>query len=151
MDHGGATLKSLRIILATAALVVAFFLPALAQKVETDYDHSASFSNYHTYCWGQVNSTDPFFEKRIREAVDQVLGSKGWKLVPMDGDVTLTAAAFRKINANTPPSTTAWVAGDGTGGAGHVDHNGREDSYRNPGRRHIRNRIATPGMARYGL
>ena len=90
-------MNTLRRILGTAILVAAVFsIPALAQKVETDYDHTASFSNYHTYSWGQVHSTDPFFEGRIREAVNHVLAQKGWRLVPMDGDVTLTAGAFTK-------------------------------------------------------
>jgi hypothetical protein len=31
------------------ALVVIFFsIPALAQRVETDYDHSVNFNQYHT-------------------------------------------------------------------------------------------------------
>lgn len=33
----------------TVALAVVFFsIPALAQKVETDYDHSVNFTQYHT-------------------------------------------------------------------------------------------------------
>jgi hypothetical protein len=76
--------------------VAVFSIPALAQKVEADYDHQASFSQYHTYCWGQVHSTDPFFEGRIREAVDHVLEQRGWRPVPTGCDVTLTAAAFKK-------------------------------------------------------
>jgi hypothetical protein len=90
-------MKALQNILVTAALVVAFFsIPASAQKVETDYDHSVNFSRYHTYSWGHVHATDPLFESRIREAVDHVLQSKGWQLVPANGDVMLTAVAIEK-------------------------------------------------------
>jgi hypothetical protein len=59
-----------RISVVAAVLGAVFFsLPSLAQKVETDYDHSVNFSQYHTYSWGHVHSTDPFFEDRIRQAV----------------------------------------------------------------------------------
>ena len=84
----------------TATLAAAFFsIPALAQKVETDYDHSAHFSEYHTYSWGQVHATDPLFEGRIRDAVDRDLQSKGWQQVLSGGDATLTAVAVRKDQA----------------------------------------------------
>src|SRR5882757_9025550 len=90
-------MKALQKMVVAAALVAAFFsIPASAQKVETDYDHSANFFQYHTYSWGLVHATDPLFESRIREAVDHVLQSKGWQLVPADGDVMLTAVAVKK-------------------------------------------------------
>jgi len=83
-----------------AALLAAFAsLPAAAQKVETDYDHSVNFSQFHTYSWGHVHSSDPFAEARIREDVDRVLQARGWQQVPMGGDVTLTAVAERRNRA----------------------------------------------------
>jgi hypothetical protein len=62
-----------RISVTLALVVILFSVPALAQKVETDYDHSVNFNQYHTYSWGHVRSTDPFFEQRIRDAVDHDL------------------------------------------------------------------------------
>ncbi|HTF66088.1 MAG TPA: DUF4136 domain-containing protein [Edaphobacter sp.] len=56
---------------------VLFSIPALAQKVEIDYDHSVNFNQYHTYLWGHVRSIDPFFEQRIRDAVDPDLQGEG--------------------------------------------------------------------------
>jgi hypothetical protein len=95
----------------TMALAVAFFsIPASAQKVVTDYDHSVNFNQYHTYSWGHVHSTDPFFEQRIRDAVDHDLQAKGWQLAPAGGDVTLTAVAMKK---NQAEYTTFY---DGLGG-----------------------------------
>jgi len=103
--------NALRRILAAAALVAAFFsIPASAQKVETDYDHSVSFSRYHTYSWGRVHTSDPLFESRIREAVDHALQAKGWQQVPDGGDVLLTAVAIQK---SQPEYTTFY---DGLGG-----------------------------------
>lgn len=74
-------------------------LPAAAQKVETDYDHSVNFSQFHTYSWGHVHSSDPFAESRIREDVDHILHARGWQEVPAGGDVTLTAIAVKRNRA----------------------------------------------------
>ena len=84
----------------TVALAVVFFsIPALAQKVETDYDHSVNFTRYHTYSWGRVHTTDPLFEPRIRDAVDRDLQAKGWQQVPSGGDATITAVLVKKNKA----------------------------------------------------
>ena len=99
-----------RVSVTLALVVISFSIPALAQKVETDYDHSVNFNQYHTYSWGHVRSTDPFFEQRIRDAVDRDLQTKGWQLVPAGGDVTLTAVAIKK---NRAEYTTFY---DGLGG-----------------------------------
>jgi hypothetical protein len=83
-----------------AGVVAVLLLPVSgsAQKVETDYDHSANFTQYHTYTWGHVASSDPLFESRIRDAVDHALEAKGWRLAPegADADVTVTAVAMEK-------------------------------------------------------
>ncbi|MCU1314043.1 MAG: putative lipoprotein, partial [Acidobacteriaceae bacterium] len=73
-----------------------FSISVLAQKVTTDYDHSANFSQYHTYSWGVVHATDPLFEDRIRQAVDRALQAKGWQMVPSGGDATVTAVAAKQ-------------------------------------------------------
>jgi len=104
-----STLK--RVSIVTAALTAVFFsLPALAQKVVTDYDHSVQFEKYHTYSWGHVHSTDPLFEDRIRSAVDHELQSKGWQMVETGGDTMLTAVLISK---HQPEYTTFY---DGLGG-----------------------------------
>jgi hypothetical protein len=84
-----------RALLATILGVAILSIPMLAQQVNTDYDHSANFSQYHTYSWGQVHASDPLFEPRIRNAVDHDLQSKGWQQVPSGGDVTLTAVGAK--------------------------------------------------------
>jgi hypothetical protein len=75
-----------------AALVVTAC--AVAQEVKTDYDHHANFSQYHTYCWEKVKTTDPLWEGRIQEAVDHSLQAKGWQRVDTGDnrcDVAVTA------------------------------------------------------------
>jgi len=65
---------------------------ALAGNVRTDYDHGANFAQYHTYSWGKVQTSDPFFVSRIQEAVDKQLQAKGWQLAPSGGAVTIFAS-----------------------------------------------------------
>jgi Domain of unknown function (DUF4136) len=80
-----------------AVILIAFVsLPTSAQKVQTDYDHSVGFTQYHTYSWGQVHSTDPLFEQRIRDAVDHDLQAKGWQSIPEGGNATVTAIGVKR-------------------------------------------------------
>lgn len=64
---------------------------AFAGNVRTDYDHTANFSQYRTYSWGNVQTSNPFFVTRIKQAVDQQLQTRGWKLVPSGASVTIFA------------------------------------------------------------
>jgi len=84
-------MKILRVpvFVVTVALVLTAF--ASAQDVKTDYDHHANFSQYHTYSWAKVKTTDPLWESRIQDAVDKDLQGKGWQRVDNGGDVALTA------------------------------------------------------------
>jgi hypothetical protein len=43
---------------------------ASAQDVHTDYDKNANFERYHTYCFGKVQTTNPPWESRVRDAVN---------------------------------------------------------------------------------
>jgi hypothetical protein len=86
-------------ILLAVAIAILFSISGLAQKVETDYDHTANFAQYHTYSWGHVQAPDPLFEQRVREAIDRDLQAKGWEQVPTGGDVTVTAVLVKKHTA----------------------------------------------------
>jgi hypothetical protein len=71
--------------------MLAFAAGAAAQDVKTDYDHHANFSQYHTYYWENVKTTDPLWQSRIQDDVDHELQSKGWQRVDNGGDVAITA------------------------------------------------------------
>ncbi|HTD55341.1 MAG TPA: DUF4136 domain-containing protein [Silvibacterium sp.] len=78
----------------SAAAVVLFFTSAVAAfagNVRTDYDHGVNFAQYHTYSWGKVQTSDPFFVDRVKQAVDKELQAKGWQLLPSGGSVTVMA------------------------------------------------------------
>lgn len=64
---------------------------AWAQEVKTDYDHHANFSQYHTYYWEKVKTTDPLWQSRIQDAVDHALQAKGWQRVESGGDIAVAA------------------------------------------------------------
>ena len=87
------SIQVLFLLLAGAALAA---FPACAQEIHTDYDHSANFSQYHTYSWGRVHTSDPLYEDRIRRDVDRELQSKGWRLEPNGGQVIVTAVGAKQ-------------------------------------------------------
>jgi len=63
----------------------------LFAKVTTDYDHKASFANYHTYSWVGVNVQEPLWKDRIEGAIDSQLTAKGWQKVASGGDAAVSA------------------------------------------------------------
>jgi hypothetical protein len=69
---------------------------AFAQEVRTDYDKKVNFEQFHTYSWGKVQTSNPFWESRIKDAVDKALGEKGWQKVDSGGDVVLMAVGGTK-------------------------------------------------------
>ena len=79
-------------LLLAGALFLGSSVVALGDNVRTDYNHQVNFSQYHTYSWGKVKTTDPFYVDRVKQAVNQQLQSKGWQLMPSGGSVTVFAS-----------------------------------------------------------
>jgi hypothetical protein len=75
-----------------AALILLVSAAAFCAEIRTDYDHGADFAAIHTYSWGRVNASNPFYVRRIRRAVDRALQANGWRLAPSGGDATIFAA-----------------------------------------------------------
>jgi hypothetical protein len=96
------------------ALLLASSAVALGDNVRTDYNHQANFSQYHTYSWGKVQTTDPFYVARIQQAVNKQLQSKGWQLVPSGGSVTV----FATDNLHNQKETQTMYDGLGGGWGG---------------------------------
>ena len=80
-----------RTIPASVAIVLLFTTASFAQQVKTDYDHGANFNQYKTYSWEKVQTQDPLWVDRIKEAVNTALAAKGWTPVPSGGDVSIVA------------------------------------------------------------
>jgi hypothetical protein len=75
-------------------LLVLLFTPSRlsAQKVAVDYDESVTFSKYKTYMWIRgPAANDPLMKKRIKDAVDAALSSKGLVMVDHDADLGVAA------------------------------------------------------------
>jgi len=71
------------VVLATGA--------SFGQEVKTDYDRSTDFIQYKTYSWEKVQTQDPLWVDRIKEAVNASLTAKGWKQVQSGGNVAIVA------------------------------------------------------------
>jgi uncharacterized protein DUF4136 len=84
-------MKMPRTILASAGIVLLFAAAAFAQQVKTDYDRSADFSQYKTYSWEKVQTQDPLWVNRIKDAVNAALTAKGWTQVESGGNVAIIA------------------------------------------------------------
>jgi len=84
-------MKPFHILLTALAMTLTVSSAAIAQDVKTDYDHHVNFSQFHTYYWQKVQTTDPLWESRIEDAVNRDLQSKGWQLVGSGGQVAITA------------------------------------------------------------
>jgi hypothetical protein len=67
---------------------------ALAQKVTTDYQRDAAFSQYKTFMWIKEPKTDnALTRQRILDDVNSVLTNKGLTLVTSDADLSIAAHA----------------------------------------------------------
>ena len=78
-------------MIATGVLGCLAVLHSSAQEVSTDYDHKADFHSYHTFSFAKVDTANPLFEQRVRDAITQSLQGKGLQMTPSGGDVAVTA------------------------------------------------------------
>src|ERR1700731_5314103 len=85
-----------RTIFASAAIALLFATAAFAQQVKTDYDPSTNFSQYKTYSWEKVQTQDPLWVDRIKEAVNSALTAKGLTPVESGGDIAIVAIEMTK-------------------------------------------------------
>jgi len=100
--------------LTLGAVLAIATVAALADNVKTDFDKNADFSRIHTYSWGQVKTSNPLYQTRIKEAVDRDLQGKGWQMVPSGGDATVFATG--EVHNQTELQTTYDNFGPGWGG-----------------------------------
>jgi Domain of unknown function (DUF4136) len=100
----------LKAMLVMPLLLVAMTIPALAEHVKVDYNHSTQFSAFKTYSWSAVHTTNAIWDARVKAAIDKQLQAKGWAEVPTGGAVSLVAV--EKISVQQQVDTTY----DGFGG-----------------------------------
>lgn len=84
-------MKAFRRLVPTVLAVFALTMFAWAFDVHTDYDKKVDFSQYKSYSWAKVHTSNPLWQDRVKDAVDSELQAKGWRKVETGGDVALTA------------------------------------------------------------
>lgn len=103
----------------TFPLLTLLFLTtfAMAQKVQTDYDRGATFSNYHTYAWtAGTPVSNQLMDGRIHDNVDQQLAAKGLQKVTDPDKADLLVAYEAAIGQQTQMNTTDLGGWGGWGG-----------------------------------
>jgi Domain of unknown function (DUF4136) len=113
-------MKIQRTAFATVSIVLLLATAAIA-GVKTDYDRSANFNSYKTYSWERVQTTDPLWVDRIKEAVDSQLAAKGWTRVDSGGQVSIIAIEMTRnqqtLNTFYDGFGRGWRWGGGFGNA----------------------------------
>src|ERR1700694_6156666 len=94
---------------------------SFAQQVKTDYDRSADFSQYKTYSWEKVQTQDPLWVDRIKEAVSAALTAKGLTPVESGGQIAIVAVEMtqnqQSLNTFYDGFGGGWRWGGGFGNA----------------------------------
>jgi hypothetical protein len=64
---------------------------AVAQHVQTDFDHQVNFSQYKTYSSQEIKDRNPLWDSQIKNAVDAQLEATGRTQVDSGGDIAVVA------------------------------------------------------------
>jgi Domain of unknown function (DUF4136) len=102
---------------------------SFGQEVKTDYDRSTDFSQYKTYSWEKVQTQDPLWVERIKDAVNSNLTAKGWIQVPSGGDVAVVAIEMTQ-NQQTLDTFYNGFGGGWRWGGGFGDTTTTVDNYK---------------------
>ena len=101
-------MKIHRTLFASFGILLLLSTALIAQEVKTDYDRSIDFSQYKTYSWEKVQTQDPLWVNRIKEAVNAALTAKGWTPVESGGDVAILAMEMTQ-NHRTLKAGAIWT------------------------------------------
>jgi Domain of unknown function (DUF4136) len=119
------------------AICTLFFMAllgsAFGQKVQTDFDHQANFSQYKTYSWQEIKPGNSLWDARIKNAVDAQLAAKGWTQVPSGGDVAVVAIKTTQTQRTLQTFYDGFGGGWGWrrfGGGGFGDATTTEQDYK---------------------
>jgi hypothetical protein len=80
-----------RALFVSVGIMLVFATATFGQQVKTDYDRSADFSQYKTYSWEKVQTRDPLWVDRIKQAVNTALAAKGLTPVESGGNIAIVA------------------------------------------------------------
>jgi hypothetical protein len=84
-------MKIKRQLFRSFGIMMMFTAASFAQQVKTDFDRSANFGQYKTYSWEKIQTQDPLWVDRIKQAVNAALTAKGLTAVESGGDMAIVA------------------------------------------------------------
>ena len=104
-----------------AVMVVLVSSLAMAQQVSVNYNHNASFSQYHTYAWGSNNKNqiqNSILAQVAQQDIESAMAGKGLQKVQesQNPDLILTASGGEREQT----SYNAWGMRGWGGGMGSI-------------------------------
>jgi len=108
-------------ILTVCTLFLLVAAPVFAQQVSVNYDHSASFAQYHTYAWGSNNTNqirNSILAQVAQQDIEAAMQSKGLQKVTESQNPDLILAASGGEREQT--SYNAWGMRGIGGGMGGI-------------------------------
>ena len=102
---------------------------SFAQQVKTDYDRTADFTHYKTYSWEKVQTQNPLWVSRIKEAVNSALAAKGWTEASSGASVSIVAIEMTR-NQQTLDTFYNGFGGGWRWGGGFGDATTTVDTYK---------------------
>ncbi|HEY6303652.1 MAG TPA: DUF4136 domain-containing protein [Terriglobales bacterium] len=94
---------------------------AVSQQVSVNYNHSQSFSQFHTYAWGSNNANqvqDSIMAQVAQQDIDTALQGKGWQKVQENQNPGVIVTANGGMKQQT--SYSAWGMRGIGGGMGGI-------------------------------
>ncbi len=107
--------------LTVCALCLMLAAPALAQQVSVNYNHDASFAQFHTYAWGSNNTNEiknSILAQVAQQDINSAMQGKGLQMVQesQNPDLILTASGGERAQT----SWNAWGMRGIGGGMGGI-------------------------------
>jgi len=94
---------------------------ALGQQVSVNYDHNASFSQYHTYAWGSNNANqiqNSILAQVAQQDINTAMQGKGFQMVQENQNPDILLVASGGLKQQT--SWSAWGMRGIGGGMGGI-------------------------------
>jgi hypothetical protein len=117
--EGEVSMNAQRAMFGSVGMVLLLATASFAGPTKTDYDHNTDFGQYKTYSWEKVQTQDPLWVDRIKEAVNAALTAKGLTPVNSGGDISLLAMEMtqnhRTLNTYYDNFGGGWRWGGGFG------------------------------------
>ncbi len=108
-------------VLTVSALLLLAAAPMLAQQVSVNYNHNASFAQYHTYAWGSNNANqiqNSILAQVAQQDIDSAMSQKGFQKVSESQNPDLILTGSGGMRQQT--SYSAWGMRGIGGGMGGI-------------------------------